>query len=457
MVRQAATGVIVGWLVCAAAPASAAEGGPPIRAVILSNGGPAAQAFRAILAASGRFQVRVCETTDGISPAMLSPFDLVVVADGVAPGGETDRALAGFVTSGKGLVVTRGALPAADTPGGWPLAVGGAPDEPNRFLDVRVTRPEHPIMRGLPPALRVADAVPGGLAARGGVEPLATADAAGGAVPILAVAQIGKGRAVALALGADLSAQHEPPYRLLLARSGEWAATGTVTLPAVEPRRPPGRAIRGLLITGGHDHDARFYSLFQGIEEIDGLPIDTATNAFKKDVRDRYDVIVMYDFTRDLDETGKRNLRLFVESGKGVVVLHHALLNFQTWPWWSEEVVGGRYRLQREEGWPSSRVKNGQDFFVSPVGSHPVLDGVRPFHVTDEAYKDLYFSDRIKPLLATDNPASDATLAWVGPCRTSRVVAVQLGHGPAIFGHPAYRALVRNAIVWVAGREEKAR
>ena len=33
----------------------------------------------------------------------------------------------------------------------------------------------------------------------------------------------------------------------------------------------------------------------------------------------------MYDFSRELDETGKKNLRDFVESGKGVVVLHHAL------------------------------------------------------------------------------------------------------------------------------------
>jgi type 1 glutamine amidotransferase len=48
-------------------------------------------------------------------------------------------------------------------------------------------------------------------------------------------------------------------------------------------------------------------------------------------------------------------------------------------------------------------------------------------------------------------------LAWIGPCRTSRVVAIQLGHGPTIFDHPSYRALVRNAIVWAAGREEKPR
>jgi type 1 glutamine amidotransferase len=457
MIRQAVTGVIVGWLLCAASLAPAAEIAPPIRTVILSNGGPAADTLKAILADSGRFQVCVCETTDGISPSLLSRFDLAVVADRVTPGSDTEKALAEFVASGKGLVVTRGALPAADATAGWPLAVVSAPDKPIRFLNVKVTQPEHPIVRGLPSALRIADAVPSGLTARAGAEPLATAERAGGVFPVLAVNQSGKGRVVALALGNDLSTLHEPQFRVLLARSGEWAATGKVALPEAEGRRHPGNAIRALLITGGHDHDAAFYSLFRDLKEVSELPVDTAANVFKKDIHDKYDAIIMYDFTRELDEVGKRNLRLFVESGKGVVVLHHALLNFQTWSWWSEEVVGGRYRLQREQGRPSSGVKNGQDFIASPVGTHPVLNGINPFHVTDEAYNNMYFSDRIKPLLTTDNPASDINLAWIGPCRTSRVVAIQLGHGPTIFDHPSYRTLVHNAIVWAAGREEKPR
>jgi type 1 glutamine amidotransferase len=218
-----------------------------------------------------------------------------------------------------------------------------------------------------------------------------------------------------------------------------------------EDPRPIG-TVRALLITGGHDHDAAFYSLFKGIKELDSLPVDTAANAFKKDLRGKYDVIIMYDFTRDLDELCKSNLQAFVKSGKGIVVLHHALLNYQKWPWWSEIVVGGRYRLQREGEHPSSGVKNDQSFFVTPVGSHPVLKGITPFHVTDEAYKNMYISDRVKPLLTVDNPASDAVVAWIGPCQTSRVVAIQLGHGNSIFEHPMYRALIRNAIVWAAGQ-----
>jgi type 1 glutamine amidotransferase len=423
--------------------------------VIVSNGGPVADGLKAILVDCGRFEVRACETIDGITPALLAEYDLAVVAGRVAR--HSDEALVEFAASGKGVVVAREGLPAAETAGDSPLTTARAPDGAGGILKMKVVRPDHPIVQGLTSEFRVADSVPGGLAARAGAEPLVNVEASGRAVPVLAVARSGKGRVAAIALGTDVSALHEPSYRVLLARSAEWAATGTVKLPLEIPRRSSANAIRALLITGGHDHDAAFYSLFRDIKQLNELPVDTTANAFKKDIRDKYDTIIFYDFTRDLDEASRYNLHLFVESGKGVVVLHHALLNFQSWSWWSEEVVGGRYRLQREGAFPTSGVKNGQDLFVTPVGSHPVLSGIQPFHVNDEAYNNLYHSERIKPLLTTDNPASDVTLAWIGPCRTSRVVAIQLGHGTTIFDHPTYRALVRNAIVWSAGREEEPR
>lgn len=210
--------------------------------------------------------------------------------------------------------------------------------------------------------------------------------------------------------------------------------------------------IRALLITGGHEHDAAFYGIFDGIEGLESLPVDTSASAFKQDLRDRYDVIIMYDFTRDMDESSRKNLRDFVEAGKGIVVLHHALLNNQTWPWWSEEVVGGRYRLQNEDGHPSSAVKNDQEIDVKLATEHPVLKGLAPFHIKDEAYKNMYMSPKNQPLLTTDNPACDVNLAWIGPCTTSRVVAIQLGHGRSAFANPSYRTLVHNAVRWAAGQ-----
>jgi type 1 glutamine amidotransferase len=215
---------------------------------------------------------------------------------------------------------------------------------------------------------------------------------------------------------------------------------------------PAEGTIRGLLITGGHEHGVAFYSLFPENSEFDRLVVDTAANAFKADLRDKYDVVIMYDFTRDLDENARNNLRAFVESGKGIVVLHHALLDYQTWSWWSESVVGGRYRLQPEGTHPSSSAKDNQDLEVTPVGDHPILRGVGSFHVHDEPYKNQFQASGIMPLLVTDHPASDRVLAWIGPTETYRVVAIQVGHGPSVFQHPSYRALVHNAILWAAGR-----
>ena len=182
------------------------------------------------------------------------------------------------------------------------------------------------------------------------------------------------------------------------------------------------------------------------------IPVTSSTTAFQSDLLGKYDVLIMYDFSRDLTETGKKNLRAFVESGKGVVVLHHALLNYQAWPWWYRDVVGGSYRLRREGDVPSSTYKGDQRIAVAVEGEHPITRGLGPFQVVDETYKHMWFSPKVRPLLTTDNPNGDRLLAWVGPCATSRVVAIQLGHGPTVFSHPAYRALVHNAILWSAGR-----
>jgi type 1 glutamine amidotransferase len=232
-----------------------------------------------------------------------------------------------------------------------------------------------------------------------------------------------------------------------------WTTTGRATQQA-DPGTPQRRAeaLRALLITGGHDHEASFYTLFQGYEDLARLPVTSNATAFQSDPRGKYDVLVMYDFSRDLTETGKKNLRAFVESGKGTVVLHHALLNYQEWPWWYEDVVGGSYRLRRNGTMPSSTYKGDQKIFVTPEGEHPITRALGSFQVVDETYKHMWISPKVRPLLITDNPNGDRFLAWIGPCATSRVVAIQLGHGPTVFSHPGYRLLVHNAILWAAGR-----
>ena len=235
--------------------------------------------------------------------------------------------------------------------------------------------------------------------------------------------------------------------------SGRWLSSATILLLLAmncfaQPAAPATNqaALRVLIITGGHDHEAAFYGLFDGYQDI-GWPAVTDITAFKQDIRAKYDVLVFYNFTRDMDDNGKKNLRDFVESGKGIVVLHHGILNFQKWPWWYEEVVGGLYRLESKNGIPNSTVKFGEEHLITAAGKHPITDGITPFRITDETYKGLFISTNIQPLLLTDNPTSDRTVAWIGPCTTSKVVFVQLGHDHTPFRQPSYRALVHNSIL----------
>lgn len=234
-------------------------------------------------------------------------------------------------------------------------------------------------------------------------------------------------------------------------------APGTAQDPSPVPApqvKQPGDSdlVRALLITGGHDHEISFYSLFHGYRDLARMPVVSSSTAFQTDLRGKYDVLIMYDFSRDLNETGKKNLRDFVEGGKGVVVLHHALLNYQEWNWWYKDVVGGSYRLRAAEGIPSSNYHGNQQINVIPSEEHPITNGLGSFQVVDETYKHMWISPRVRPLLTTDNPNGDKFLAWIGPCGTSRVVAIQLGHGPTVFDCPQYRRLVHHAILWSAGR-----
>jgi type 1 glutamine amidotransferase len=236
-------------------------------------------------------------------------------------------------------------------------------------------------------------------------------------------------------------------------QAGEWTGPPSlVQFKNIYIKELKDAVVKALLITGGHDHETSFYTLFEGYQDLARVQVANSALAFQNDLRGKYDVVIMYDFSRDLDEKGKKNLRDFVESGKGVVVLHHALLNYQKWDWWYQDTVGGSYRLQKEGDRLSSTVKNDQQIPVNPVGQHPITAGIEPFQVTDETYKRMWMSPSIKPLLTTDNPYSDPVLAWIGPNPQAKVVAIQLGHGHTAHGHPSYRALVHNAILWAAGK-----
>ncbi len=116
--------------------------------------------------------------------------------------------------------------------------------------------------------------------------------------------------------------------------------------------------------------------------------------------------------------TGKKNLRDFVESGKGVVVLHHALAQLPE----VALVVSGRGRRQLSPGPRGGRAlvdrqERPADIASRPKGEHPITAGIGPFHIVDETYRRMWISPRVRPLLTTDNPNSDRVPGLDRPLR----------------------------------------
>ena len=82
--------------------------------------------------------------------------------------------------------------------------------------------------------------------------------------------------------------------------------------------------LRVLLVTGGHDHDPSFYSIFEG-DNTFRTNIRPHPTAFSGDFRRNTDVLVLYDMIKTgLPENKRAHLREYLESGKGMVILHHA-------------------------------------------------------------------------------------------------------------------------------------
>jgi type 1 glutamine amidotransferase len=436
-----------------------------------------------ILDQTGRFDERVTDEPAGLNATALAPYDAIVLDYNGPRWGETaEAAVADFVKSGKGLVVVHGASYAFGemellgdghkktgvreppwrefgemTGASWTAGPPKSGHGKRHAFEVKFTDREHPVSSGMPESFWTSDELYHNLTMKPGVRVLARAfdspqiDGTGKQEPVLWTLEFGKGRVFHTTLGHDTSAMQAPGFISSFARGVEWAASGKVTLPdRIHVDEPAANALRVTLVIGGHDFAPSLWRAFDGCKEA-RTTVVFQPEAYTKDRLNNTDVLVMYDMMQDLSEEHKGNLKSFLEGGKGMVVLHHAIANYQKWPWWYQEVVGGRYLLPGYEP-QQSDYKHDIEMKVEPVAQHPVLAGVGPMVIVDETYKGMWISPQSQVLLKTDHPTSDGPVAWISPYKRSKVIYIQLGHGPEAHRHPAFQRLIANAIRWAGGR-----
>lgn len=217
------------------------------------------------------------------------------------------------------------------------------------------------------------------------------------------------------------------------------------------------QGIRLLVVTGGpglvHQISlvpTSFYTIFEGYDNLtwDHASYDEA--AFQSKNLMDYDVLLMYNRSDSISETSKQNLQKYLESGKGLVVLHHALGSYNNWEWWWKNVVGGKYQMVEDSHFQKSGYKQGESVDMTVEANHAITKAIGSFNFIDETYKDLWISKEVEVLYRTNNPTSDGPTMWIGPYDRSKVVVIQPGHARPAHLDQNYRKLIYESILWVA-------
>jgi type 1 glutamine amidotransferase len=134
--------------------------------------------------------------------------------------------------------------------------------------------------------------------------------------------------------------------------------------------------------------------------------------------------------------------------------LHHSLWSYDgTWPEY-RWIVGGRASSREQVmpgSAPTSTYKHGQQVHVRIAdGSNPVTKGLHDFDIVDETYNHYWIDPKAHALLTTDNDTSEHVIAWSHKYKKSRIVYIELGHGPSAYETTEYQTLVQQAAFWVS-------
>ena len=217
------------------------------------------------------------------------------------------------------------------------------------------------------------------------------------------------------------------------------------------------------IVTGGHGFASQpFFQIFKDNTEIAFTPAahaKTNATAYERDDLLAYDVVLLYDMPKTITAAQKAKFLSIFEKGIGLVVLHHALVSYQHWPDY-ERIICGRYpEADGKSGVVTAEIGYEHDVDVPVVvvaRDHPITAGVKDFMIHDEIYWGFRVRPDVTPLLTTHHPKSGKPLAWTRTEGKSRVVYIQLGHGPEAFENPNYRKLLAQSIRWASKKTEPA-
>lgn len=265
---------------------------------------------------------------------------------------------------------------------------------------------------------------------------------------------------------------------------------------------------RVLLITKGHPFQADpFFAVFDELG-FDWTHVEhpDAQELTGPELIESFDVAVMYDmpgirFTGGSgnpdshapaefelpSERYRQRYTDMLDTGVGLVFLHHAIASWPAWPGFAE-MVGGRFHYQPgrldDREWPDSGYRFDVTHTVEVVDpDHAICAGLdTSFEITDELYLFPVLTNDVVPLLRSSYEFADANfysadrairghrndrtgwshppgsnlVGWVKNAGNSPLAYIQFGDGPATYADPNYRLVVANAINWAASPDARS-
>jgi sugar phosphate isomerase/epimerase len=191
-----------------------------------------------------------------------------------------------------------------------------------------------------------------------------------------------------------------------------------------------------------------FQELFTNFAEFDTYIQSLELLAQDEENQRGYNVVVFYNLSVPTPDRDDRRRNYLVDclgqANQGIVLLHHAIVNYPDWPFWDEiSGVGDRAFKYFPEQEVQYRVETGTE--------HPVVQGVDDFAMVDETYIMAEPSADNEVLLTTQHANSLRAIAWARQYEQSRVFCYQSGHDRSAYRDGNFQAVLKRGMLWAAG------
>ncbi|GIX07197.1 MAG: hypothetical protein KatS3mg115_1600 [Candidatus Poribacteria bacterium] len=201
-----------------------------------------------------------------------------------------------------------------------------------------------------------------------------------------------------------------------------------------------------VVVTGNHPFRERaFDAMLQALRGVCArrLPLESLLTETVPSQAEGY---LFYNFHQEEPDSSVRGwIESLLERGVGLVVLHHALLAWPTWPLW-DCIVGASGRDEFSY-YPAQRLT-----VRVADREHPIVRGVTDWEMTDETYRMPEPGQGVHLLLTTDHPNSSRAVGWAHQQGRARVFCFQSGHDNRAWDRSEFRQVVENALLWTTGR-----